>query len=167
MPYLFDRNISYAKKLSRYNKALYSNSFYGYLHELFDIKNIFMPFPLQSCLLILFGWRLFEKVSYICSLRIHKLVVVVSGETSCASSTWAEWREWSNCTDSCGACGTRQRFRACNKAMPDCFCDGTAFEKEVCNQEVCRYPRNTACCTDYTPSSYNGRFICMKAASRV
>lgn len=91
----------------------------------------------------------------------------VSGETSCASSTWAEWREWSNCTDSCGACGTRQRFRACNKAMPDCFCDGTAFEKEVCNQEVCRYPRNTACCTDYTPSSYNGRFICMKAASRV
>ncbi|ETN85338.1 hypothetical protein NECAME_06426 [Necator americanus] len=43
---------------------------------------------------------------------------------SCASSSWAEWREWSNCTDTCGSCGTMQRFRACNKARPDCICEG-------------------------------------------
>ncbi|EPB69134.1 thrombospondin type 1 domain protein [Ancylostoma ceylanicum] len=84
-------------------------------------------------------------------------------EPSCASSKWAEWREWSTCTDTCGSCGTMQRFRACQKSRPECFCEGSAFEKVVCNQEVCRYPREKPCCDGFAPTSYNGRFFCMKS----
>ncbi|XGW03046.1 hypothetical protein V3C99_014782 [Haemonchus contortus] len=85
---------------------------------------------------------------------------------SCSLSTWAEWREWSKCSDTCGSCGTRQRFRACNKARPDCLCEGTAYEKEVCNRAVCKYPRPAACCTGYTAASYQSQFYCMKTVSR-
>ncbi|KAK6013965.1 thrombospondin type 1 domain protein, partial [Ostertagia ostertagi] len=87
-------------------------------------------------------------------------------EVSCSLSTWAEWREWSDCSDTCGSCGTRQRFRACNKSRPDCLCEGTAYEKEVCNRAVCKYPRPTACCAGYTAASYQGQFYCMSTAAR-
>ncbi|PAV61192.1 hypothetical protein WR25_06831 [Diploscapter pachys] len=84
------------------------------------------------------------------------------GAGGCESSYWAEWQEWSSCTDDCGSCGTHQRFRACNKAMPDCLCSGTAYEKVPCNLNVCKYPRTPSCCTPYTPQSgSNGVFQCL------
>ncbi|PAV58723.1 hypothetical protein WR25_17597 [Diploscapter pachys] len=98
------------------------------------------------------------------------------GTGGCESSYWAEWQEWSSCTDDCGmqnqkvaifnplsgSCGTWQRFRACNKAMPDCLCSGTAYEKVPCNRNVCKYPRTPSCCAPYTPQSgSNGVFQCL------
>ncbi|KAE9416583.1 hypothetical protein Angca_000754 [Angiostrongylus cantonensis] len=88
-------------------------------------------------------------------------LTMVSTGLTCERSRWTEWKEWSNCTDFCGACGTRQRFRECSTTEPECRCNGTSSETEVCNKEVCKYPRPT-CCSGYTPSSFAGRFYCMK-----
>ncbi|KAJ1360420.1 hypothetical protein KIN20_019382 [Parelaphostrongylus tenuis] len=79
----------------------------------------------------------------------------------CESSKWSEWKDWSNCTDTCGACGTMQRFRECVNREAGCTCDGNSTETQVCNKEVCMYPR-TSCCQGYAPASYAGKFYCME-----
>ncbi|CAK5076504.1 unnamed protein product [Meloidogyne enterolobii] len=79
--------------------------------------------------------------------------------TAVPCGTWNSWMKWSDCNDSCGSCGTRQRFRSCLTAQT-CNCTGTAFEKEVCNTQVCLYPR-TSCCPTFSPASVNNTFTCV------
>ncbi|GMT10409.1 hypothetical protein PFISCL1PPCAC_1706, partial [Pristionchus fissidentatus] len=76
-------------------------------------------------------------------------------------AVWGNWHEWSQCTDTCGSCGTHQRFRACTKPSgTTCNCVGSAYEKEPCGTDVCRYPRPSSCCEGFSASSSSGRFIC-------
>uniref|UniRef100_A0A914MYW0 Uncharacterized protein n=1 Tax=Meloidogyne incognita TaxID=6306 RepID=A0A914MYW0_MELIC len=67
---------------------------------------------------------------------------------------------WTECTESCGGCGVRWRNRECLKKKDECNCIGQNREEEVCNLNVCIYPKQPTCCGQRFPASVNGTFSC-------
>uniref|UniRef100_A0A0N5B651 Thrombospondin n=1 Tax=Strongyloides papillosus TaxID=174720 RepID=A0A0N5B651_STREA len=86
---------------------------------------------------------------------------IITTTDKCSNTAWNDWLEWSTCTDTCGMCGVRQRFRTCNKSDPTCSCIGGQYQKEFCNDAICKYPRPSPCCNNYVPSGTNNKFVCI------
>uniref|UniRef100_A0A914NQ88 Candidate secreted effector n=1 Tax=Meloidogyne incognita TaxID=6306 RepID=A0A914NQ88_MELIC len=75
-------------------------------------------------------------------------------------SKWSNFGNWTECTESCGGCGIRWRNRECLKKKDGCNCIGQNREEEVCNLNVCIYPKQPTCCGQRFPASVNGTFSC-------
>ena len=70
---------------------------------------------------------------------MNSMFIVVDGN-------WGEWEPWKPCTVSCNG-GIRLRDRQCDAPAPrhgGKDCEGTAQEKEPCNEQQCAgmYPCN-------------------------
>ncbi|CAI5449981.1 unnamed protein product [Caenorhabditis angaria] len=73
--------------------------------------------------------------------------------------TWTNWSSWTTCSENCGNCGTQKRLRTCaNSTIACATCQGNSSESQMCNAQVCVYPKSSCCFG--APASVDGLFQC-------
>uniref|UniRef100_F6SJ02 Uncharacterized LOC100179863 n=1 Tax=Ciona intestinalis TaxID=7719 RepID=F6SJ02_CIOIN len=72
----------------------------------------------------------------VCTLRGRCMGESIKYKTCSSAPCWSEWSPYSPCSTSCNG-GVRTRDRICSAGNLHSTCNGSAFQSNVCNTQVC------------------------------